>query len=72
MFLGLQRGYDDGADDAELLSNGPPSPESPQSRLARGRPSRPPRKGSLSRSGYDQMNGLENGKGIFEIKKIIN
>jgi len=60
--LGLQRGYSEDAVEAdELIMNGP-SPDSPPSKLKH-KPSRPPRRGSLSRNAtYDklentQMNG---------------
>ncbi|XP_067007679.2 ryanodine receptor [Anabrus simplex] len=59
---GLQRGYSEDAVEAdELIMNGP-STESPPSK-AKNRPSRPPRKGSLSRNPtYDNMEkALTNG-----------
>nr|CAD7437731.1 unnamed protein product [Timema bartmani] len=61
---GLQRGYsDDAAEADEMMMNGP-SPDSPPSKLKH-KPSRPPRKGSLSRNTtFDlQINGpLQQGK----------
>lgn len=60
--LGLQRGYSEDAVEAdELIMNGP-SPDSPPSKMKH-KPSRPLRRGSLSRNAtYDklentQMNG---------------
>jgi hypothetical protein len=69
--LGLQRGYSEDAVEAdELIMNGP-SPDSPPSKLKH-KPSRPPRRGSLSRNAtYDklentQMNGtVEPGRYIW-------
>nr|CAD7395326.1 unnamed protein product [Timema poppensis] len=61
---GLQRGYsDDAAEADEMMMNGP-SPDSPPSKLKH-KPSRPPRKGSLSRNTTFelQINGpLQQGK----------
>jgi hypothetical protein len=57
--LGLQRGYSEDAVEAdELIMNGP-SPDSPPSKLKH-KPSRPPRRGSLSRNGtYDKMENIQ-------------
>lgn len=61
---GLQRGYSEDVVEAdEIIMNGP-TPDSPQSpSKLKNRPSRPPRKGSLSRNAtYDNMeNALTNG-----------
>lgn len=57
--LGLQRGYSEDAVEAdELIMNGP-SPDSPPSKLKH-KPSRPPRRGSLSRNTtYDKMDNMQ-------------
>ncbi|XP_033608233.1 ryanodine receptor isoform X6 [Cryptotermes secundus] len=56
---GLQRGYSEDAVEAdELIMNGP-SPDSPPSKLKH-KPSRPPRRGSLSRNTtYDKMENMQ-------------
>jgi hypothetical protein len=73
--LGLQRGYSEDAVEADELIMTGPSPDSPPSKLKH-KPSRPPRRGSLSRNAtYDkldsaQMNGtLE--PGIYNTYQII-
>jgi hypothetical protein len=76
--LGLQRGYSEDAVEAdELIINGP-SPDSPPSKLKH-KPSKPPRRGSLSRNAtYDklestQMNGtVEPGRYIYVYIFLLN